>query len=147
MSAVKSCTFRASQPSFEAIFSAMASQVPVEEPKITIVAFILCSIQKKLLVLVDTLAIAFTLTSILTLAISFALCTEVVAEHGSEDEVLFGCELIQWTSNDEPDGIQTLAPPEINIQILLSGRLQQIRNALTLQSLYSQFTVFLVTGE
>ena len=32
MSADKFCTFKASQPSFEAIFSASTSQVPVEEP-------------------------------------------------------------------------------------------------------------------
>ena len=57
------------------------------------------------LIFVYTLAVAFTLTSVLTLTISFALCTEVVAEHGTEDKVLFGRELVQWTGNDEPDGL------------------------------------------
>ena len=32
--------------------------------------------------------------TVLTLTIPFALCADVVAEHGTEDEVLFGCELV-----------------------------------------------------
>ena len=40
-----------------------------------------------------TCPVAFAL-AFLTLAISFALGAEVVAEHGAEDEVLFGRELV-----------------------------------------------------
>ena len=69
-----------------------------------------------------TLAIAFAL-ALLTFAIPFALCAEVVAEHGTEDEVLFGRELVQRTGDDKPNGLQTLAPPEIHVQVLLSCRL------------------------
>jgi len=97
---------------------------------------------KKLLISVDTL-VALSLT----LAVPFALCADVVAEHGAEDEVLFGRELVQRTGDDEPNGLQTLSPPEIHVQILLPGWLQQVRDALTLQSLYSQFAVLLVAGE
>ena len=45
------------------------------------------------LILVDAMSIARPVTSalaLLTLAIPFALCAEVVAEHGTEDEVVFG---------------------------------------------------------
>ena len=35
-----------------------------------------------------------------TLAVSLALCTDVVAKHCSEDEVLFRCQLIQRTGNE-----------------------------------------------
>ena len=35
-----------------------------------------------------------------TLAVSLALCTDVVAEHGSKDEVLFGRQLIERTRNE-----------------------------------------------
>ena len=99
------------------------------------------------LILVDAFAVAFTLASFFTLTIPFALCADVVAEHSSEDEVLFGRELVQRTGDDEPDGLQTLAPSEVHVQVLLSCGLQQIWNTLTLQSLYGQFTIPLVTGE
>ena len=61
-----------------------------------------------------TCPIAFAL-SFLTLTIPFALCADVVAEHGAEDKILFGCELVQRTGDDEPDGLQTLTPPEIHV--------------------------------
>jgi len=103
------------------------------------------------LILVDTLAVAFPValafTSVLALTISFALCTEVVAEHGTEDKVLFGCELVQRTGDDEPYGLQTLAPSEVHIQVLLACGLQHVGDALALQSLYGLLTIFLITGE
>ena len=75
------------------------------------------------LITVDTLSItlpiAFAL-ALLTFAIPFALCAEVVAEHSSEDEVLFGSELVQRTGDDKPDGFQTLGTSEIHISVLLS---------------------------
>ena len=82
---------------------------------------------KKLLISVDTL-VALSLT----LAVPFALCADVVAEHGAEDEVLFGRELVQGSCDDEPDGLQTLAPPEIHVKGLLPCWLQQVWDALTL---------------
>ena len=85
--------------------------------------------------------------ALLTLAIPFALCTDVVAEHGAEDEILFGCKFVQWTGDDESDSLQAFTSSEINILILLSGRLQQVRNALTLQSFNSLLTILLVTGK
>ena len=105
---------------------------------------------KKLLISVDTLftlTLAFPFTLPLTLAIPLALCAEVVAEHSAKDKVFFGRELVQRTGDDKPDGLQTLASSEIHVQVLLSGRLQQVWDALTLQSLYSQFTVLLVAGK
>ena len=102
------------------------------------------------LIPVDTifaLSLALALTLSLTLTVPFALCAEVIAEHSSEDEIFFGCELVQRTGDDEPDGLQTLTPPEIHVQVLLSGRLQQVWDTLALQSLNGQFTVPLVAGE
>ena len=102
------------------------------------------------LILIDAMAIACPLTSalaLLTLAVPFALCADVVAEHGAEYKILFGRELVQRTGDDKPDGLQTLAPSEIHVQVLLSGWLQQVGNALTLQSLYGQFAVLLVAGK
>ena len=96
----------------------------------------------KLLIFVDTL---FALP--LSFAIPFALCADVVAKHGTEDEVFFGRELVQRTGNDEPDGLQTFAPPEIHVQVLLSSGLEHVRDALTFQPFNGQFTIFLITGE
>ena len=93
------------------------------------------------------LSLALSLTLSLTLTISFALCADVISEHSTENEVLLGSQLMQRTGDDESDGLQTLASPEIHVQVLLSGRLQQVGNTLTLQSLYGQFTVILVTCE
>ena len=102
------------------------------------------------LITVDTLSIALPVTfalALFTFAVPFALCADIIAEHGSENEVLLWRKLVQRTSDDEPDGLQTLTPPEIYVQVLLSGRLQHIWNTLPLQSLYSQFTVLFVAGE
>ena len=54
-----------------------------------------------------------------TLAIALTLRTEVVAQHGTEDEVLFGRETAEWLVNDHPHGIEALAASEIEIQTAL----------------------------
>ena len=93
------------------------------------------------------LALSLALTLSLTLAISFTLCADVVAKHSTEDKILFGRKLVQRTGNDESDSLQTLTSSEIHVQILLSSGLQQVLDALTLQSLYSHFAILLVAGE
>ena len=87
------------------------------------------------LILIDAMSIACPVAStfaLLALAVPFTLCADVVAEHSAEDEVLFGCEFVQWTGDDESDSLQTFASPEINILILSSCRLKQVWDALTL---------------
>jgi hypothetical protein len=91
--------------------------------------------------------VALALTSAFTFTIPFTLCADVVAEHSSEYKIFLWREFVQWTGDDEPDSFQTLAPTEIHVQVLLSGRLQQVWNILTFQSPDSLLTVFLVTGE
>ena len=46
------------------------------------------------LILVDAVLVAQAVTLILALAIAFTLCADVIAEHGSEDEVLFRSEQV-----------------------------------------------------
>ena len=99
------------------------------------------------LILVDAMSVALALTSVLTFAVAFALCANVVAEHGAKYKILFGRELVQWTCDDEPNGLQTLAPPEIHVQVLLASGLEHIRDTLTFQPFNGQFTIFLITGE
>lgn len=79
-------------------------------------------------------AIALTVASALTLTIPLALGTNVVAEHGTENEVLLRRKQIQRTGDDEADSLQTLAPSEIDIQVVATSGLQDVRDALTLQS-------------
>ena len=81
------------------------------------------------------------------LAIAFTLGADVIAEHGTEDKILFGRELAQWAGDDEPNGLQALASPEVEVQILLSYRLKYIGDALTLQTSGNLLTIFLVAGE
>ena len=78
------------------------------------------------LILIDAISIACPVAStfaLLALAVPFTLCADVVAEHSAEDKVLFRCEFVQWTGDYEPDSLQTLAPSEVNVQVLLSCRL------------------------
>ena len=100
---------------------------------------------KKLLILIDAMGVAGAVT--LTLAIALALGAEIVAEHGAEDKVLLRRQLVERTGDDEFDGLQALAPSEIHVHILLSGRLQDVGDALTLQPLNGQLTIFLFTRE
>ena len=78
------------------------------------------------LILVDAMSVTCPVASalaLLTLAIAFALCADVIAEHGAEDKIFFGCEFVERTGNDESDGLQAFAAPEVNVQVLLSCRL------------------------
>lgn len=95
---------------------------------------------------VATLAIPVTATSFL-LAVSLALYADVITQHCSEHEVLFGAELVQWPSGNEPDGIQAFASAEVNIDVLSAGRLQYVGDALALESFDGLVAVLLGTGE
>ena len=78
------------------------------------------------LILVDAMSVTCPVASTLalfTLAVAFALCADVIAEHGSENEILFRCEFVEWTGNDKSDGLQAFASPEVNVQVLQSCRL------------------------
>ena len=99
------------------------------------------------LITIDAWSVALALTSAFTFTKPFTLCADVVAEHSSEYKIFLWREFVQWTGDDEPYSLQTFAPTEIHVKVLLSGGLQQIWNVLTFQSLDSLLTVFLVTGE
>ena len=75
------------------------------------------------LITIDAIAVALALTLPLAFTIPFALCTKVVAEHSSENKILFWREFVKRAGNDEPDSLQALAPTKIDVQVLLSGGL------------------------
>ena len=51
----------------------------------------------------------------LTFTVPFALCTDVVAEHGAEDEVFLGRQLVKRTGDKQTDGIETFAATEVEV--------------------------------
>ena len=79
-----------------------------------------------LLILIDT--------SAFSLAVPLALGTDIISEHGAKDKILFGRELVQWAGHDETDGFQAFWTPKIHVQVLLSGWLKHVGDALALQS-------------
>ena len=83
----------------------------------------------------------------LPLAEPLALGTDVVAQHGTEDEILLGSQLIERTVDNEANGIQTLRAPEIKVQVLPSCGLHKIGDAHVLQALTGKGLIALMTGE
>ena len=73
-------------------------------------------------------------TPALALAVSLTLGADVVAKHGSKDEVLFGSQLIQRTGDEKTDGIEALLATEIHIDILLASGLHHIVDRLATQT-------------
>ena len=48
-----------------------------------------------------------------TLAITLTLGTNIITEHGPEDEVLLGSQLVKRTCDNQSNGLQTLTASEI----------------------------------
>jgi len=82
-----------------------------------------------------------------TLAVSLALCTDVVAKHCSEDEVLFGRQLIERTGNEQTDGIETFAATEIDVHVLLASGLHHVVYRLAAQTMAGLLLETAVAGE
>ena len=83
----------------------------------------------------------------LTFTIPFALCTDVVAEHGSKDEVLFRCQLIQWTGYKQTDSIETFAATEIDVHVLFASGLHHVVYRLAAQTMAGLLLETAVAGE
>ena len=65
------------------------------------------------------------------MAIALALHADIIAQHGSEYEVLLGGELAERLRNKEADGFQAFAPPEEEVQAIVAHRLHEVVDALT----------------
>ena len=83
----------------------------------------------------------------LTFTIPFTLCTDVVAKHGSEDEVLFGRQLIERTGNEQTDGIETFAATEIDVHVLFACWLHHLVYRLAAQTMAGLLLETAVAGE
>ena len=69
---------------------------------------------------------------LLTLAKALALGADVISQHGTQDEILFRRKLAQWFGNDHTDSIQAFFLAKEEIQTVVTNRLNDIINVLTL---------------
>ena len=83
----------------------------------------------------------------LTFTVPFALCTDVVAEHGAEDEVFLGRQLVKRTGDKQTDGIETFAATEVDVHVLLASGLHHIVYRLAAQAMAGLLLEPAVTGE
>ena len=82
-----------------------------------------------------------------TFTVPFTLCTDVVAKHGSKDEVLFGRQLIERTGNEQTDGIETFTATEIDVHVLLASGLHHVVYRLSAQAMAGLLLEPAVAGE
>lgn len=86
-------------------------------------------------------------SGLLALTVSFALCTDIVAEHGTKNEVLLGRQLVERTGDKQTYGIETLPATEIDIYVLLASRLNHVVYRLAGESLAGLLFETTVAGE
>lgn len=60
------------------------------------------------------------------LAIAFALGTEIVAQHGSQDEILFRAEVVEGTCDNATDGIYAFLPSKEQVDPAVSHVLDKV---------------------
>ena len=72
--------------------------------------------------------------TLLSLAIALTLGTNVIAEHGAENEVFFGSELIERAVDHHPDGIETLFLAEKEIEAFIAHGLDDVGDACMFQT-------------
>lgn len=91
--------------------------------------------------------ITTTVAFVLTLTVSLALRTDVIAKHCTEHEILFGSELVEGTCHNHSYGIKTLLPAEVKIQAFVANWLDDIFDVLAFQSTYGKVLIFLIESE
>ena len=69
---------------------------------------------------------------LLALTIAFTLGTDVISQHGTQDEILFRRKLAQRFGNNHADSIQTFLLTKEEIQPIVANRLDDVINVLTL---------------
>ena len=67
--------------------------------------------------------IASTFTRSLSFTIALTLCTEVIAQHRTENKVLLRRQFVERTGDNEANGIETFLATNVEIQIVFASRL------------------------
>lgn len=78
------------------------------------------------------------------LTIPFALQANVVAKHGTQDEILFGCQFVERFVNHVANGIDASCSAKKQIKRMVTRRLNEIVDVLVFQSVHRKFLVFFV---
>lgn len=81
---------------------------------------------------------------LLACAIPFALRTDVISQHRPQDEVFFGCQLVQRTRYHVPDSPDAFRTSEEQVDAVLGDRLYHEGDVLALQAGYGKCLVFAV---
>lgn len=79
-------------------------------------------------------------------AIALALGTDVITQHGPQDEILFGREAVQGARHHQADGIDALCLAEKEIDALVVHRLDHKLDALASQAFHGKIFVAFVRG-
>lgn len=82
-----------------------------------------------------------------TFAVTLTLGTDVVAEHGPKDKILFGSQFIQRTGDEQTDGIETLLATKIDVDILFASGLHHVVDGLAAQPVGGKSLETAVAGE
>ena len=69
---------------------------------------------------------------LLALTIAFALGTDIISQHGTQNEILLRCKQAQWFGDYHADSIQAFLLAKEEIQTVVANRLNDIINVLTL---------------
>ena len=69
---------------------------------------------------------------LLSLTIAFTLSTDIISQHGTQNEILFRRKLAQRFGNNHADSIQTFLLTKEEIQTVVANRLDDVINVLTL---------------
>ena len=91
--------------------------------------------------------IALALTRRLSFTESLTLCTEVIAQHRTQDEVLLGSQFVERTGDDEANGVETFLAPDIEVQVVLARRLKHKVHVLTAKPFGGTGFILFRTGE
>lgn len=86
------------------------------------------------------------LAALLALAVALTLGADVVAEHGAEDEVLLGRELAERARHHASDGRHTLPLAKEEVDPSVAHGLDDVVDALLLQSVDGEVAILLVEG-
>ena len=82
----------------------------------------------------------------LAFTITLALRADIITEHCTQNEILFGAELVEWARYHHPDCIQTLFSTEENIHSIRAHRLNDIVDMLMRKTLNGKLFVASVGG-
>ena len=87
------------------------------------------------------------ITALLTLTIAFTLCTDIIPQHGTENEILFGRKLVERSGHHQSDGVETLFLAEEQVESLRAHALDDITDSSMFKSSAGKGLIAFVESE